>query len=47
MYKRKYTTLINYITSTNKITYSYLYKNNYNNIRIRIDVNIQYEYINE
>ena len=42
MYKRKYTTLINYITITKKITYSYMYKNNYNNIRNRIDVIIQY-----
>ena len=42
MYKRKYTTLINYITITNKITYSYMYENNYINIRIRIDVIIQY-----
>ena len=41
MYKRKYATLINYITITNKITYSYMYKNNYNIIRIRIYVNIQ------
>ena len=42
MYKRKYTTLINYITITNNITYSYMYKNKYNNIGIRIDVFIQY-----
>ena len=42
MYKRKYTTLINYITITNKINYSYMYKDIYINIRIRIDVIIQY-----
>ena len=42
MYKRKNTTLIIFITITNKITYSYLCKNNYNIIRIRIDVIIQY-----
>ena len=42
MYRRKYTTLINYIIITNKITYSYMYKNSYNNIRVRIDVIIQY-----
>ena len=42
MYKRKHTTLINYITITNEITYSYMYKNEYNVIRIRIDVIIQY-----
>ena len=41
MYKHEYTTLINYITIINKITYSYMFKNIYNNIRIRIDVIIQ------
>ena len=42
MYRCNYTTLINYITMTNKITYSYIYNNNYNKFRIRIDVIIQY-----
>ena len=42
MYTCNYTTLINYITITNKITYSYMYNNNYNIIRIRIDVIIQH-----
>ena len=41
MYRCKYNTLINYISITNKITYSHNYKNDYINIRIRIDVIIQ------
>ena len=42
MYDRKFTTLINYITITKNITYSYMHKSNHNIIRIRIDVIIQY-----
>ena len=41
MYRCNYTTLINFITMTNKITQSYMYNNNYNIIRIPIDVIIQ------
>ena len=37
-----FTILINYISFTNKITYSYEYNNFYVNIRIRIGVIIQY-----
>ena len=42
MYRRIYTTYINYISIINKITYSYKYKNIYIIIRIGIDVNIQH-----
>ena len=41
MYWYTYTTLTNYISITNKITFSYNYNNNYINIRIRNFVNIQ------
>ena len=37
-----YTTLVNYIALTNKISYSYEYNNNYIFIRIRIGVIIKY-----
>ena len=42
MYRCNYTTLINYISFTNKIIYSYEYNNNYIIIRIRKGVFIQY-----
>ena len=38
MYGCNYTILINYISITNKITYSYKYNNKYIIIRIQIDV---------
>ena len=41
MYKCNYTTLTNYISITNKITYSYMYNKNYIIIRTRIDAIIQ------
>ena len=41
MYRSIYTTLINYISITNKIKYSYKYNNNYIIIRIPTDVIIQ------
>ena len=42
MYRRNYTTLINYISFTNKITYSYDYNNIYIFVCIRIRVIKQY-----
>ena len=47
MYRCNYTTLIIRISITNKIPYSYTYNNNYIIIRVRIDVIIQYYYLNE
>ena len=42
MYRCNYTSLINYISFTNKINYSYEYNNNYIIVGIRIGVIIQY-----
>ena len=41
MFRCNYTTLNNYISFTNRITYSYEYNNNFNIIRIQIGVIIQ------
>ena len=42
MYRCKYATLINYISFTDKINYSYEYNNKNIVIRVRIGVIIQY-----